>query len=142
MPVMEQISREEEFRQAVNDAWERHSLGTYGHAALRFIEFDEDGKPKGRKIERTSLVRMRTTPYIPSRGMVIAWAEGIGESINWWLKKAGYDPIAENLVRETRARYVTQDLLGRLDKIQEKYHIPDEDMAQFREIIERSDEVP
>jgi hypothetical protein len=87
---MEQNNREKLFQQAVEEAWERHELGTYGHA--------EDVT----KVERTTLLRMRTKGIIPSRGKVIEWAEGIEENINKWLILAGYVPLRIGSVVDTR----------------------------------------
>jgi hypothetical protein len=55
-------------------------------------------------LDHTTVNRMKNG-LVPSRGKIIEWAEGLGESINHWLGLAGYDPIPENLVRDPAASY-------------------------------------
>jgi hypothetical protein len=81
------INRETAFKQAVDDAWRRHGFRNYREA--------EDIT----MVERTAIYRMRNG-QIPSRGKIIQWAEGLGESINHWLELAGYEPIRAELVDE------------------------------------------
>jgi len=117
----------EQWKAEVNAAWDRHSLGPYREAAEKV------------DIGQTVLYDMRKYGRIPSESTIEKWADGLGEPRDYWLRLAGFLPDAEALIlRETRAPYITEDLLARLDDIQEKYSIPDEDMAEFREIIEKS----
>jgi hypothetical protein len=87
MITMSVNDQEQQLREAVAGAWERHDLGTYRHAE------DVTG------VERTCLMRLREGPK-PSRGKIIEWAQGIGENINHWLGLAGYDPIPIELLEE------------------------------------------
>jgi len=101
--------RDVEWQTAIEEAWQRHGLGTYGQAEQKT------------GMERTVLFRWRSKGEKPTagsgRGSVIDWAVGIGEDINHWLELAGYDPIPEELVcerpdpmmvREQMAEYLVQ----------------------------------
>jgi len=44
---------------------------------------------------------------VPGEDHIIKWATALGENVNSWLELAGYDPIPEELVRETKSFYST-----------------------------------
>ena len=78
-------AQKQALRQAVSEAWERHNLGTYSQAERRL------------DIERTSLLRLRKYG-IGSKTILIEWAVGLREDINYWFEIAGYDPIPPELL--------------------------------------------
>jgi len=86
---MRNIDQEQQFKEAVNAAWDIHRLGTYRHAR------------QVTGLSTTVLFDMRSYGRIPSRGLVIQWAEHLGEEVNKWLRLAGYDPIPAKLIYET-----------------------------------------
>jgi transcriptional regulator with XRE-family HTH domain len=52
-------------------------------------------------VDHTTISQMRTG-MVPKKGIIIDWAVGLGEDINHWLTLAGYEPIPESLVTETK----------------------------------------
>jgi hypothetical protein len=50
-------------------------------------------------------IGMMADGLVPGKDHIINWAVALKEPINKWLTLAGYDPIPENLVRESAPEY-------------------------------------
>lgn len=74
--------------------------------------------------------RQQNRGRIPGEGVIIWWAEGLGEPANLWLEAAGYPPISPRSV-------VTDEILEDVIAEIRRRHpgTTDEDAAEFLEII-------
>lgn len=80
---MDKQQQQQQWKEAVNEAWDKYDLGSIRNAYSRT------------SIATTVLLDMKQLGRIPSVPTIIKWADGIGEPREKWLALAGLSVVLE-----------------------------------------------